>query len=151
MPALANAITSTLATSALPPDSYTAQRFFQVRDQLKLASSSGINISKNAITYFVCLGIAPIFLVTCIVIWALCVYGRARACCSCCNKRKEKNKLLQRQDPDNGSNISKKPMPMRESPARHDARLLTAVREDSGLTILSECSEEHQPSVRRFV
>jgi hypothetical protein len=171
MPALASFDASASAPSnpdfpsRVPALAHTLARTVFPRAGFQFKSgSAATNFSKNAIAYIVCLGFVPLIIVTCVVIWALCYYGRNRKCCPCCAKRKDtdEQELVNRRGRDsaNGSDVSED-IVMKELrtqrmgmhyPTRQSVRPLTAVREDSGLaSILGQGHEKRAPSLRAFV
>ncbi|KAF2678776.1 hypothetical protein K458DRAFT_134856 [Lentithecium fluviatile CBS 122367] len=141
------------------------------RDGFQFKSSSTINISKNTYIYIVFLGIIPIVVVTCVITWALCFYGRDRICCPCCKSRKDKSGKLKKDSNSGGGSDVNENIMMRAIPAQAQPgsastqtrtrpppttklakRPLTAVREDSGLSAASlEEDGERSPSLRGFV
>jgi hypothetical protein len=135
------------------------------RDGFQLQTPpAGTNLSKNTIIYLVCLGLIPLIVIICVVVWALCFYGRNRACCCCCARRKDSNEhdLLKIEGRNNGNGsevsediimkeLSARRMAMHHS-TRHGPWQRTAAMGDSKLaSILQEEHAGRAPSLRRFV
>ncbi|KAF2708593.1 hypothetical protein K504DRAFT_285537 [Pleomassaria siparia CBS 279.74] len=54
-------------------------------------------IDPRAIAVLVGVGIVPVVIATCIVVWLLCCYGRNGACCPCCARNQRARRLEEKQ------------------------------------------------------